>query len=83
MHRYESWDVTTLNNFLDQELNEHEDDSKFNYCQLDSTNQAILTAFTATYEENKDTLIDVIHDLTRHFYIAKLKTTHFMLQDEI
>ena len=84
MDRYESCRGTaTLKNFLDQEPIEHEDDQKFNYCKWDSTNRAILTAFTATYEENKDTLIDVIADLTRHFYIAKLKITNFMLHDEI
>ena len=35
--------------------------------------QAILTTFTDTYEEYKETLIDVINDLTRHSYIVKLK----------
>ena len=54
---------------------EREDDQKFNYCQWDTTDQAILTSFTAPYKEYKDTLIDVIDDLTRHSYIAKLKVT--------
>ena len=67
--------TATLKEFLDQELNEREDDEKFNYCQWGTTDQAILTAFKATYEEYKETLIDVIDDLTRHSYIAKLKTT--------
>ena len=31
---------------------------------------AILRNFIATYEEYKETLIDVIDDLTRHSYIA-------------
>ena len=31
--------------------------------------RAILTIFTATYEEYKETLIYVIDDLTRHSYI--------------
>ena len=84
MHRYECCRGTaTLKDFLDQELIKHEDDQKFNYCKWDSTNRALLTAFTATYEGNKDTLIDVIDDLTTHFYIAKLKLTNFMLHDEI
>ena len=74
MHWCESClDTATLKEFLDQELNEHEDDQKFNYCQWNTTNHAILTTFTATYEEYKETLIDVIDDLTRHSYIAKLK----------
>ena len=76
MHRCESCPGTaTLKEFLDQELNEHEDDEKFNYCQWDTTDRAILTIFTASYEECKETLIDVIDDLTRHSYIAKLKIT--------
>ena len=76
MHRCESCpDTAALKDFLDQELNEHEDDEKFNYCQWDTTDRAILTTFTATYEEYKKTLIDVIDDLTRHSYIAKLKMT--------
>ena len=65
----------TLKEFLDQELNEYEDDEKFNYCQCNTTDRAILTTFTATYEEYEETLIDVIDDLTRHSYIAKLKIT--------
>ena len=65
----------TLKEFLDQELNEDEDDEKFNYCQWDTADQAILTIFTATNKEYEDTLIDVIDDLTRHFYITKLKIT--------
>ena len=45
------------------------------YSQRDTTNLAILINFTVTYEEYKETLIDVIDDLTRHLYIAKLKIT--------
>ena len=76
MHWFESCSGTaTLKEFLDQELNGYEDDDKFNYCQWDTTDQAILTTFTATYEEYKETLINVIDDLTRHSYIAKLKIT--------
>ena len=63
--------TATLKEFLDQELNEHEDE-KFNNSQWGNTDQAILTASTATYEEYRETLIDVIDDLTRHSYIAKL-----------
>ena len=65
----------TLKEILDQELNEYEDDEKFNYCQCNTTDRAILTTFTATYEEYEETLIDVIDDLTRRTYIAKLKIT--------
>ena len=61
MHWCESCPGTeTLEKFLDQELNEHEDDQKFNYCQWDTADRAILTNFTATYEEYKETLIDAI-----------------------
>ena len=68
-------DTASLKEFLDQELNEHENDEKFNYCQWDTTDRAILTTFTATYEEYKETLIDVIDNLARHSYITKLKIT--------
>ena len=76
MHQCESCPGTAnLKEFLDQELNEDEDDEKFNYCQWDTADQAILTIFTATNKEYEDTLIDVIDNLTRHFYITKLKIT--------
>ena len=56
MHRCESCpDTAALKDFLDQELNEHEDDEKFNYCQWDTTDRAILATFTATYKEYKET----------------------------
>ena len=75
-HWFESYPGTaTLKEFLDQELNEHEDDKKFKYCQWYTTDRAILTTFTATYEEYKETLIDVIDDLTRHSYMVKQKIT--------
>ena len=52
LHRCESCPGTaTLKEFLDRELNEHEDDEKFNYCQWDTTDRATLTNFTATYKE--------------------------------
>ena len=76
LHRRESCSCTAiLKQFLNQELKEHEHDEEFNYCQRDTTDRARLTTITATNEEYKETLIDVIDDLTRHFYIAKLKTT--------
>ena len=76
MHRCKSCPGTAaLKEFLDQELNEHEEDQKFNHCQWDTTDRAILTTFTATCKECKETLIDVIDDLTRHSYIAILKIT--------
>ena len=76
MHRFESCTGTaTLKECLDQELNEHEDDAEYSYCQWDTPNQATLTTFRATYKECKETLSDVIDDLTRHSYITKLKIT--------
>ena len=76
MHWCESCPGTaTLNEFRDQELKGHEDDEKFNYCQWDTSDRAILTIFTATYEEHKETLIVVIDDLTRHSYVANLRIT--------
>ena len=83
MHWCECYSGTaTLKEFLNQELNEHEVDEKFNYCQWDTTDQGILTIFTAPYEEYKETLIDVIDDLTRHSYIGKAKNYQFLIQDE-
>ena len=74
MHQRESCPSTaTLKEFLDQELNEHEDDEKFSYCRWDTTDPAILTTFTATYEEYKETLINVTDDLTRDSCTPKLK----------
>ena len=68
-HWFQSYPGTaTLKEFLDQELNEHEDDEKFNYCQWDTTDRAILTTFTATQGEYKETLIGVIDDFTRHIW---------------
>ena len=67
--------TATLKEFLDQELNKYEDDEKLDYCQWDTMDQAMLTTLTATYEEYKETLIDVIDYLTRHYYNAKLKIT--------
>ena len=76
MHRCESYPGTaTLKEFRDQKPNKHEDEEKFNYCQWNTTYRAILTNFTTTSEECKETLTDFIDDLTRHFYIAKLKIT--------
>ena len=76
MYRCESYPVTaTLKEFLNQELNELKDDEKLNYCQWDTMDRAILTTFTDIYEEYKETLIDVIDDVTRHSYIAKLRIT--------
>ena len=60
---------------LDQELNKHEDDDKFNYCQWDTTDRALLTTITAPNEEHKETLIDVIDALTRPSYMIKLNIT--------
>ena len=76
MHRCESClGTATLKQFLDQELNENEDDEKLINCQWGTTDRTILTTFTAAYEEYKQILIDIIDDLTRHSYIAKLKVT--------
>ena len=60
MHQCECYPGTaTLKEFLDQELNKHEDNKEFNSCQWDTTDCAILTTITAAYAEYKDTLIDV------------------------
>ena len=49
MHRCESClDAAALKEILDQELNEHEDDGRFNYCQWETADRAISRAFTVT-----------------------------------
>ena len=84
MDRCESCPGTaTLKESLDQEVSEHEDDQKFNNCQWNTTDGAILTTFTATYEKYKETFIDVIDDLTRHSYYCKAKNYQFLIKDEI
>ena len=65
--------TATLKKFLNQELNEHEDDEEFNESQGDTTDRATLTTITVTHEKYKETLIDIIDDLTRYSYIATLK----------
>ena len=46
-------DTATLKEFLYQELNEHEDDEKFNYCQWVTRDWAILTTFTPLTKNTK------------------------------
>ena len=71
MHWSESCPGTgILKEFLNQELREREDDEEFNYCQQETTGLVTLTTMKATYKEYKQTLIDVIHGLTRYSYIA-------------
>ena len=67
--------TATLQEFLDQKLNKHEDHEKSNCCHWDTMDQAILTTITDTYKKHKETLIVAINDLTRHFYITKLNIT--------
>ena len=67
--------TATLKEFLDQEHKENEDDEEFNYCQCDTTDRATLTTITTTYVKYKEILIDVIDDLIRRSYIAKLNIT--------
>ena len=47
MHQCESCPgAAALKEFLDQKLKKHEDDEKFNYCQWENTDRAILPTFT-------------------------------------
>ena len=72
MHRCESCPGTAaLKGFLDQEFNKHEGDEEFYYCQWDTTDRATLTTITSTCKEYKETLIDVIDDLTRYLPSVK------------
>ena len=72
MHRCESCPGTAaLKEFLDQEFNKHEGDEEFYYCQWDTMDRATLTTITSTCKEYKETLIDVIDDLTRYLPSVK------------
>ena len=52
MHRCESCPGTaTLKEFLDLELNKHEDDEEFDCCKWNTADRATLTTITATYEK--------------------------------
>ena len=53
---------------------------KFNYCQWDTIDRATLSTITATYKEHKQTLIDVINDLTRYSYIANCQAQYLKWQ---
>ena len=67
IHRCESCPGTAiLRKCFDQELDEHEGDEEFNYCQWDTTDRATWTTITATYEEYKETLIVAIDNLTKY-----------------
>ena len=83
-HRWESCPgFAIVKEFLDYELNEHEDDEEFNCCQWDTMDWATLTTITTNYEEYKETLIDVIDDLTRYSYIAKFQAQHLKWQKRL
>ena len=70
MHHASAWILSaTLEEFLDGEIKEHVHDEKFNYCQWNTTDSTILTNFTATYKEYKETLIYFIDD----FLYRKIK----------
>ena len=49
--------TATLKEFLDKELNEHENDEEINYYQWDTTDRAAITVITATYKEHKENLV--------------------------
>ena len=73
----------TLKEFLDQELNEHEDDEEFNESPWDTTDRASFTTITVTYKKHKETLIDIIQNLTTYSYIATLKNYQFLIQEKM
>ena len=57
--------------------NEDEDDEKFNSVSGTQWIEQYWQSLPVTNKEYKENLIDVIDDLTRHFYITKLKITSF------
>ena len=53
-HWYESCPATpTMKDFLDQELNTHEDDKKLNNCQWDTIDREILTTLPSLRKNTK------------------------------
>ena len=49
--------TATPEEFLDQDLNENEDDEKLNYCQWETMDQSVMTIFTAINKEYKEMLL--------------------------
>ena len=49
--------------FLNEELEDIEQDGEFHYSQWQTTNRATLVTLTTTYNEYKETLIETIHAL--------------------
>ena len=46
---------------------------------MNTMGQATLTTITAIFEEYKETLIDVIDDLTRHSYISRCQAQYLKM----
>ena len=63
--------TAALKSFLDEQLDEVDMDEEFHYCQWDTTDRAMLTTLTTTYEEYKDIIVENINALTRHSFLAK------------
>ena len=70
-------------NLLIKNSIKHKNDEEFNHCQWDATDQATLTTITATYEEYKESLIDVIGYFNKAFLYCQAKNYQFFIQDEI
>ena len=55
---------------------------EFHYCQWNTTDQVTLITITATYEEYKGTLVDVIADLVTHSCTTRCQTHYLKMTKE-
>ena len=71
--------TATPKEFLDQDLNEDEDDEKLNYYQWETMDRSVMTIFTATNKEYKEMLLRFNKTFLHH----KAKNCQFLMQEEI
>ena len=71
MHRCDNCPGTeSLRTFLQQQLNDFDEDKEFHYPQWQTTDRATLQTITTTCGEYKETLITAINSLTKHSFLA-------------
>ena len=71
IHRCESCQVrAVLKQFPDEQLNDGDSESEFDYNKWDTTDRASLTTVTTICKEYQDVLYDAINKLTKHSYLA-------------
>ena len=84
MHRYESCpDTAILKEFLDQELNKHEDDEKLNYCQWSHCGSSIIDNLYRDLRRKQRDFDWCYWWFKKTFSNRKVKNYQFLIQDEI